>query len=578
MNPRLSFMDSSFTELKASKSRTTRLRFVNLEKTTRKLPLIALAVIPILLINPAIVTASSSSTHRLGVMVANPHRTFAGADLTVQNVNSRAPFCLGITCYTPAMIAKAYNFPPTTGPNGLDGTGSNIVIVDAFGSPTVQNDLNVFDSAFGLPPTTVNILCGPTWTGSASDHCPATSPGSPIDNICGEEGWAFETTLDVQMAHAMAPGATIYLVVSDDCFDTNFNAAELAVTKQHSLRGSIMSQSFGEPDFLAGCTKLCPNGNASIIGPADEAYRTAVHNHWTVLASSGDDGANEAFTATGFTNGTMVPSWPSTNPFNLAVGGTQGSPYLQPGVNGPVSCPANTNCNTGLVVVNGGPNGCGRVAKPPQPPLFPGCTPVGYGGESSWQEFNTFGVRTSTGGGVSTLYERPSYQDNLPESFSTLLGATVQADNGRITPDVSFNAAINGGILNYDGFVSLFGGPNGFYILAGTSASSPAWAGIIALVNQKNGEPVGFINPAIYELAHSKSYAHAFHDITGGNNSDTGGQACTIPSCGFNSPALDGFNAGKGYDLTTGWGTPNVSNFITDILQFAGQNNQDNQA
>jgi subtilase family serine protease len=570
----------SFTHLKACKSRTRELRFVNLEKTTRKLPLIALAVIPILLVSPGIVTASSSSTQRLGIMHTNPHWTYAGNDLTVQNVNSRAPFCrVGLLCYTPAMISKAYNFPPTTGPQGLDGTGSKIVIVDAFGSPTVQSDLDTFDKAAGLPATTVNILCGPTWTGSASDHCPAIVPGSAIDNTCGEAGWAFETTLDVQMAHAMAPGATIYLVVSNDCFDTNFNAAELAVTKQQSLRGSVMSQSFGEPDFLAGCTTLCPNGNATIIGPSDKAYRTAVRNHWTVLASSGDDGANEAFSATGLTNGTMVPSWPSTNPFNLAVGGTQGSPYLQPGVHGaPVSCPANTNCNTGLVVVNGGPTGCGRVANPPQPPTFPGCTPVGYGGESTWQEFNSFGVRTSTGGGVSTLYERPSYQDNLPESFNTLLGAEVRADNGRLTPDVSFNAAINGGILNFDGFVSLFGGPNGFYVVGGTSASSPAWAGIIALVNQKNGGPVGFINPAIYELAQSKLYAHAFHDITGGNNSDTAGLPCNVLACGIVGPAVDGFNAGKGYDLTTGWGTPNVSNFITDILQFAGQNNQNSQS
>ena len=84
-------------------------------------------------------------------------------------------------------------------------------------------------------------------------------------------------------------------------------------------------------------------------------------------------------------------------------------------------------------------------------------------------------------------------------------------------------------------------------VFGGTSAASPAWAGIMALANQANGRPLGFVNPAIYNIGNSK----AFHDITQGNNAVCSGL------CGEN-----GYLAGRGYDMTTGWGTPNVSLLI----------------
>jgi len=79
-------------------------------------------------------------------------------------------------------------------------------------------------------------------------------------------------------------------------------------------------------------------------------------------------------------------------------------------------------------------------------------------------------------------------------------------------------------------------------------------AGVVALLNQAHGRPVGFLNAAIYQLGASSNYSSAFHDITVGNNSDTAGQF-----------GVDGYTAGTGYDLTTGWGSPNVNNFIADI-------------
>jgi subtilase family serine protease len=184
-------------------------------------------------------------------------------------------------------------------------------------------------------------------------------------------------------------------------------------------------------------------------------------------------------------------------------------------------------------------------------------------------------VRSSSGGGISTFYERPSYQSNLPDKFRTLFGNSVEAE-GRLTPDVSFNAAIYGGALIFFGF---FGTAGVWGLAGGTSAAGPAWAAIVGLLNQANGGPVGFINPTIYAMMQgnrddSSRDAGPFHDITKGNNSDTAGAPCTPSTCGFASPPVDGFTAGKGWDMTTGWGTPDVANFIHSFIQFKGEDSR----
>ena len=499
---------------------------------------------------PTLANGVAATFNLVSAARVNPAVALLDPSFSPQKTQGGLPFCFSaslgsILCYTPSFLKTAYNFP-----NSLDGTGQTIVIVDAFGSPTIQSDLNTFDNTFGLPAASVTILCGPTWTGSSSDKCPVFDPSLPIDQACGAVGWWEETTLDVTMSHGLAPGAKIVLVVANDCQDTSINSAERAVVQQTSLKGSIMSQSFGEPDDLVGCSVVpCPANTVdhSIKQTADKTYNIARINGWTVLASSGDDGANEALSAVGTTK--LTPSWPATNTLTIAAGGTQGNPYggqygAPPGPRGENICPANTNCNTGLVVINGGPNGCETA---PRPGVPTSCIPVGYGGEAAWNEFNTFGIRTSTGGGGSSQYGRPTYQTSLPKTFTTLLGSTVTL-NGRLTPDISFNSAIQGGFLAFLGFLGRWG------VFGGTSAASPALAGIVALLNQAHGGPVGFLNSAIYQLGASSSYSSAFNDITVGNNSDTAGQF-----------GVDGYSAGTGYDLTTGWGSPNVANFINAI-------------
>jgi subtilase family serine protease len=482
------------------------------------------------------------------------------------------PFCSSVSlgtilCNPPSFLKKAYNFPPSGGRGGVDGRGQTIVIVDAFGSPTVQSDLNTFDTTFGLPSTTLTILCGSTWTGASADNCPiktvtdlfTTPPPGSNAAACGGVpamvSWAEETTLDVTMAHALAPGAKIVLVVANDCFDSSIYSAEQAVVAQYKYHGSVMSQSFGEPDSLVTCTALDPTNtfcianDPTLLNLPNSVFQTATNRGWTVIASSGDDGANENARVLG--TGELVPSFPATNPMVLAAGGTQGNPYggqygPPPGPNMTFSCAAGTNCNTGLVLINGGANGCGTATRPGEPSS---CVPVGYGGEASWNEYNTFGLGTSTGGGVSVLYSAPKYQSKLPGSVTTLFGNTVKV-TGRTTPDVAFNSAIDGGALAYLGFLGVWA------VFGGTSAASPAWAAIIALADQANITPLGFVNGQIYKIGSLGKFApkSAFHDITSGENSDTAG-----------SLGLDGFVAAQGYDMTTGWGTPNVAAFINAI-------------
>ena len=462
----------------------------------KSLLLTTLAFSFILVASPLALAAPASSNSDFNYVPQSIYHLVSTQTVTSQAPYNPLTFCAPLVCYTPEFIHSAYNFPPLSAAcvsgteSACPGYGETIVIVDAYGSPTIASDLATFDGVFNLPPpASFTVMC-PT------NNCPQLSPAliSPANrNSHGIFGWTIETSLDVEYAHAMAPGASIVLVVARSSSGNDINAAEAKVIPM--FPGAIMSQSFGVPEYLIH------NNNAQVL-QAEQNYVEAYALGWTVFASAGDSGA---------TNGIATPNalFPSSDPLVTAVGGTQGNPY--PGGLAAGSCP---------------PTG--------------GCSPSGYGGESVWNE-HTYGA--ASGGAPSLIFTTvPSFQSGLGLS-------------ARTTPDVSYNAAVNGGVLVvWSACPSCIGatGPV-FFIVGGTSAGSPQWAAIAALADQAAGKPLGDLNPSIYEIGNSPSaYPSSFHDIVAGNN--------TLFGTNY------GYFAGPGWDDASGWGTPNVANLIPYLV------------
>ncbi len=413
-----------------------------------------------------------------------------------------------IVCYSPSFVKKAYEFPSTS---TVDGSGQTIVIVDAFGSPTIASDLALFDTRFGISaPPSFTIFCGNSPTPLDPTTCPKVNiNANPLHD---EFGWTIETSLDVQYAHAMAPGANIVLDVASTSSGNAINDAETAAIAAYP--GAIFSQSFGIPEiFLTG------NGNPGQVSQAQANYANGVAKGDTFFASAGDTGADFGF-------GVAMSNFPGSDVHNTAVTGTQGLPYNATGTLTPCTTSTPFSCTSGLSSYHG-PCVLGRS-------IPPNCVPDGYGGEQVWNE-PSFG--SATGGAPSLLFGVPSYQ--------TGLGITARG------PDVAYNAAIDGGVLVvYGGF-----GTPVFFIVGGTSAGSPQWAGIAALANQARATagkgPIGDLNPVLYAIYHSVRYSTDFHDITVGNDQLVGSSV--------------GFSAKAGYDVASGIGSPIVDQLIVDL-------------
>ena len=421
-----------------------------------------------------------------------------------------ACFAVGRRCFTPVAMQNSYNVVPLYAA-GFTGAGKTIAVIDSFGSATIANDLNNFSTQFGLP-----HLCGeagvtctagmPTFTILQVQGSPPPNPPPP-NNGTGQENhnlWAVEVSLDVEWAHAIAPEANIILVTVPTAeilgvqgFSQMMNAVQYVV--DHHLADVIsMSLGAGEGTF---------SGTASLLN-LRKALIDAQTNHVTVLASSGDGGTSNVLKVpTKKPNLIPYPSvgWPASDPLVTAVGGT----YL---------C---TNPVDGTSVDSTDP--------PSVCQANPGVREVGW---------------IDSGGGYSILFPRPAFQDTLPPD-STFVGSSVGAPgpnfNMRGVPDIAFQASARTGTLVYDG------GEGGWFIVGGTSCSAPQWAGLIAIADQIAGSDLGFINPALYQLAAGPNYSTYFFDVTTGNN-----QTTSIP----------GYLASPGWDAVTGLGTPNAATLL----------------
>jgi subtilase family serine protease len=362
---------------------------------------------------------------------------------------------LQISCYTPVQYRVAYDLSPLYR-QGITGRGRTIVIVESFGSPTIGHDIKVFDAAFGFPDPGLQVM--------KFGAVPAFSPASPV-----MAQWAQETTLDVEYAHAIAPGAKIVLAETPVAETEGVTGFPQMMAAEKSLIdrgvGDVISQSF---DATESTFPGAAQGNFARLESLRFAFTDAQAHHVTVLAASGDDGATGAEPDGATLYPVPVTSWPSTDPLVTSVGGTQ------------------------LFLDN-----AGQRTQP----------------DAVWND--GFGAG---GGGKSAVFPAPAYQAALRSVSGTQRG----------TPDISMSAAANGAAWIY----ASFRGPQ-WELAGGTSEATPMFAGLVALADQAAGRRLGLINPALYTLGAAAERGEpgtGIVDIRSGTNSFGGvaGYAATI--------------------------------------------------
>jgi subtilase family serine protease len=409
-------------------------------------------------------------------------RQLVGQDEQSAPTDKQCRKVYGVPCYSPQEMRTAY------GMNGLIdsgnvGAGQTIVIIDSYGSSTIEADLKVFDKGYGIPdPPSFKVLA-PL----------GTVPWNP-SKYPDQSGWAAETTLDVEWAHAMAPGASIILMTSPvDETEGVQGLPEFLALEQYALDhhlGKIISQSWGATENTLFAGVAGPQG-PQVVANFSKFYEQAALARVTVIASTGDDGSSNVNTTGGFYPHPTV-GFPASSPWVLAIGGTK---------------------------------------------LFAD-TSGNYKTEIVWSDAQC----CAGGGGISQLFKEPGYQKlALGDGIEKRLGGM------RGIPDVSYNADCNNSILVY---LSFLGASNaGYYGICGTSEGSPQWAGIVADLNQYAGQPLGYLNPIIYAVGGAGDFASIGRDITKGNNKLRQVAGAVAP----------GYSATPGWDLASGWGSPNFA-------------------
>jgi subtilase family serine protease len=499
--------------------------------TTRAVAAAALAIC--LLSAAAVVALAGGKASRASVSrtaVPAPHPTvsdyqfIAGGETPPTEADCEA---VARTCFTPQAIQSAYDVGPLHAA-GNDGRGTTIAIVDSWGSDTMAADLKVFNNAFGLPHMCgepgINCTAGmPTFTVWYPNGSPATKP--PSGKGPGLEDktlWALEVALDVEMSHAMAPGANIILVATTGAETLgvqglpNMMKAEKYLIDNNKVQ--VISQSFGTAEDAFGSSASLEN--------LREAFKAAAAKGVSVFASSGDNGTANTTKQPVSTGGTLIPyptvEWPASDPLVTGVGGTYLCTNPLAGANDP---------RTPYFVLGVGAK-CGSDAFNPSHNL----------GEVAW---------TFSGGGFSHVFSKPSYQNTLPAGSTPISGS-------RGVPDIAFQASSATGALVYlslppDGNGSNVG-DTGWYDIGGTSLSAPQWAGLAAIGAQMKGHGLGLINNALYTIAsNSAKYATDFYDVATNN-----------PNQG--DPSVPGYPATTGWDPVTGLGTPNAANLLPDLV------------
>ncbi len=374
----------------------------------------------------------------------------------------------GTVAYTPNQIRDAYGINNLS----LDGTGQTIAIVDAYDDPDIIQALDAFDAQFTLTDSgpTLYDQYGPASSfltvlnqfGQATS-LPDTDPNGP-----GTDNWEVEESLDVEWAHAIAPGAQIILVEANSQSLSDLMASVATAASQPGV--SVVSISWG---FAEG----------QAVFASDEATYDSVFTTTgvTFVASTGDYGAAD-------------PEYPAYSPNVVAVGGT--------------SLTLNSDNS--------------------------------YNSETGWGYYsNSVGAFIGSGGGISLYEPEPAYQQG------------IQSTGYRTTPDVSLVADPATGAWIADPYN--LDPSNPFEIVGGTSLSAPAWAGLVALVNQGRA-------------------AAGESTLNSSTPTDTQQALYMLPQSDYNviASGTNGYTAGAGYNLVTGLGTPVANLLVPDLIAYQG--------
>ncbi|HLJ95144.1 MAG TPA: S53 family peptidase [Gemmataceae bacterium] len=340
-----------------------------------------------------------------------------------------------LTIYAPSQILHAYGFDKLP----YDGTGQTIAVVDAYDNPNAASDLTAFDQQFNLPDPAFTI---------------AQPEGQPSADLL----WGLEINLDVQWAHAIAPGASILLV---EAKTSSLGDMMTAVDYARQQPGVVaVTMSWGSSEFS--------------LETRDDSYFTTPSGH---IGGSGLPGGVTFVAASGDSGGSVI--WPSSSTNVLSIGGT-------------------------ALTLDDSNN---------------------IASETGW---------SGSGGGPSKFESEPNAQQPF------------QGYAMRTTPDFSYNADLYSAYYVVDSY-----GFNGLVGVYGTSAGSEQWAALIALADQALAlQKIGSLDgatqtiPALYNLANT-SYATYYNDIVDGYN---------------------GYQAGPGYDLVTGLGSPIADQVVQGLI------------
>jgi subtilase family serine protease len=490
------------------------------------------------LVGAALAAAMLAMASTASAAVQAPDGTAGSGNLTTPACTSPTPVhtYAWYHCYTPFNIRDAYGVnqlgDPSTG-TGTLGQGQTIVLVDSYGSPTAANDLKFFHDTFypGLPAPSFTQV----YPNGAPNYSNPSSNG--LSGPSAAAGWSGEATLDIEWSYAIAPLAHIILLAVPPAetegvqgFPNLFKAISGEI--QATPPGTVFSMSFGVTEQTFGGAAAQQSAKFDSVMQAGNAKGD------TFFASSGDNGttgvAKQAKQTATYPYATV--GWPTSSPYVTSAGGTQlqygwtwdptsDTPYLPDGSQNPAYFNYSDTPGSNLNAV--------------------------------WNE--SF-LPAATGGGPSTIYSRPSWQTSVLPT----------AGNHRLVPDISWNAAVNGGVLVYITAYPTYQRP-GWHSYGGTSAASPQLAALTALAAQQraaaNKPPLGNINAQLYANPSWFTDVDQVHEGTAASGQLVDNNLWQFNADGSVSPdPVHGWPTTGGYDMTTGLGTPWAPAYVAGLV------------